>query len=112
VSARVFRSTQLWTGEIEDLQEEQVQKEFSLAAGLKTICALPLLSRDGALGILVFGRRGDNPYTNQEIEFLTRVCSQMAIALENALSYRRILELTEKLAQEKLYLESSARQTF
>jgi formate hydrogenlyase transcriptional activator len=33
----------------------------------------------------------------------------MAIAVENALSYRRISELTDKLAQEKLYLEDEIR---
>jgi len=109
VSVRVFRSTQLWTGNIDDLEEGQVQKEFFLAAGLRTVCVLPLLSRDRALGILVLGRRADNPYTNQEIEFLARVSSQMAIAVENALSYRRISELTDKLAQEKLYLEDEIR---
>jgi formate hydrogenlyase transcriptional activator len=109
VSVRVFRSTQLWTGKIEDLQEGQVQKDFFLAAGLKTVCVLPLLSRDRALGILVLGRRADNPYTRQEIEFLVRVCSQMAIAVDNSLSYRRISELTDKLAQEKLYLEDEIR---
>src|SRR5438270_1413143 len=102
VSVRVFRSTQLWTGKIEDLQEGQVQKEFLLASGLKTVCVLPLLSRDRALGILVLGRRADHPYNYTEIEFLSRVCSQTAIAVENALSYRRISELTDKLAQEKL----------
>src|SRR5947209_1138882 len=109
VSVRVFRSAQLWTGKIEELQEGQVQKEFLLASGLKTVCVLPLLSRDRALGILVLGRRADHPYNNREIEFLSRVCSQTAIAVENALSYRRISELTDKLAQEKLYLEDEIR---
>jgi formate hydrogenlyase transcriptional activator len=108
VPARVFR-TQLWAGKIEDLNEDQVQKEFFLAAGLKTVCVLPLLSRDRALGLLVLGRRADHPYTHPEIEFLARVSSQMAIAVENALSYRRISELTDKLAQEKLYLEDEIR---
>src|SRR6202011_4934972 len=42
VSVRVFRSTQLWTGKIEDLEDGQVQREFFLAAGLKTVCVLPL----------------------------------------------------------------------
>jgi formate hydrogenlyase transcriptional activator len=102
-------STQFWVDKIEDLNEDQVQKEFCFAAGLKTVCVLPLLSRDQALGILVVGRRPDNPYTRAEIEFLVRVSSQMAIAVENALSYRRISELTDKLAQEKLYLEDEIR---
>jgi formate hydrogenlyase transcriptional activator len=108
VPARVFR-TQLWAGKIEDLNEDQVQKEFFLAAGLQTVCVLPLLSRDRALGLLVLGRRADHPYTHPEIEFLARVSSQMAIAVENALSYHRISELTDKLAQEKLYLEDEIR---
>jgi formate hydrogenlyase transcriptional activator len=108
VPARVFPA-QLWTGNIEDLDEDQIYKEFFLAARLKTVCVLPLLSRDQALGVLILGRRADNPYTRPEIEFLVRVSSQMAIAVENALSYRRISELTETLAQEKLYLEDEIR---
>jgi formate hydrogenlyase transcriptional activator len=70
---------------------------------------MPLLSRDQALGVLVLGRRADDPFTSREIEFMARVSSQMAIAVENALSYRRISELTDKLAQEKLYLEDEIR---
>jgi formate hydrogenlyase transcriptional activator len=101
--------TQLWTGKIEDLREDQVQKEFLLSACLKTVSVLPLLSRDRALGILLVGRRADNPYTQDEIQFLVRVSIQTAIAVENALSYRQISELTEKLAQEKLYLEDEIR---
>ena len=108
VPVPAFR-TQLWTGKIQELNEDQIQREFFFAAGLKTVCVLPLLSRDRALGILVLGRRADNPFIQWEIEFLARVSSQMAIAVENALSYRRITELTDKLAQEKLYLEDEIR---
>jgi len=109
VAPRGLLRTQLWAGNIEDLSEDQVQREFFLAACLKTVCVLPLLSRDRALGILVLGRRADDPYSPQEIEFLVRVSSQTAIAVENALSYRKIAELTDKLAQEKLYLEDEIR---
>jgi formate hydrogenlyase transcriptional activator len=38
-----------------------------------------------------------------------QIASQVAIAVENALSYRQISELTNKLAQEKLYLEDEIR---
>jgi formate hydrogenlyase transcriptional activator len=107
--AGVFRSSQLWVGNIEDLHEDQVQKEFLIAAGIQALCVMPLLSRERALGVLMIGRRADDPYSAHEIEFLARVSSQMAIAVENALSYRRISELTDKLAQEKLYLEDEIR---
>ncbi len=38
-----------------------------------------------------------------------RVAGQVAIAIENALAYREIAELKDKLAQEKLYLEAEVR---
>jgi formate hydrogenlyase transcriptional activator len=38
-----------------------------------------------------------------------QVASQVAIAVENALAYGQISELTDKLAQEKLYLEDEIR---
>ena len=38
-----------------------------------------------------------------------RAAGQVAIAIENALAYREIAELKDKLAQEKLYLEEEIR---
>jgi hypothetical protein len=40
-----------------------------------------------------------------ESAFLTLVANQVAIAVENALSYSEIADLKNRLAQEKLYLE-------
>ncbi|HWW17283.1 MAG TPA: sigma 54-interacting transcriptional regulator, partial [Candidatus Saccharimonadales bacterium] len=42
-------------------------------------------------------------------DFLSRASGQIAIAIENALAYREISELKDKLAQEKLYLEEEFR---
>ena len=44
-----------------------------------------------------------------EVEFLSQISGQIAIAVENALAYREISELKDKLAQEKLYLEEEIR---
>jgi formate hydrogenlyase transcriptional activator len=105
---RVFRSRQLWLGKMQGLSETLAGKGF-FPAELKTACVLPLVSRDLALGILVLGKRADEPYTKEDIDFLVQVSNQIAIAVENALSYRQISELTDKLAQEKLYLEDEIR---
>ena len=43
------------------------------------------------------------------IGFLSQVANQVAIAVENALAYRQIADLKDKLAQEKLYLEDEIR---
>jgi len=109
VPSRVFRTGNIWVGKIQDLPEIHTEKNAFLAPGLKTACVLPLLSRKRVLGILVLGRREDDRYIKEDIEFLTQVSNQIAIAVENALSFRQISELTDKLALEKLYLEDEIR---
>ena len=43
------------------------------------------------------------------MEFLVQVANQIAIALQNSLSYRELHEMKERLATEKLYLEDEIR---
>jgi formate hydrogenlyase transcriptional activator len=61
------------------------------------------------LGVLALSRFAPVPFTPDEIDFMTQIARQVAIAVENALAYREIAELKEKLAQEKLYLEDEIR---
>jgi len=77
--------------------------------GLKSGAFLPLISKDRALGVLALSRFAELPFSADEIDFLTKVARQVAIAVENALAYKEIAELKEKLAQEKLYLEDEIR---
>ena len=44
-----------------------------------------------------------------DLDFLSQVAGQVAIAVENALVYGEIAELKDRLAQEKLYLEDEIR---
>jgi formate hydrogenlyase transcriptional activator len=68
-----------------------------------------LVSHDRALGVLGLSRLKANPFSEDDVHFLMQVASQVAIAVENALAYGQISELTDKLAQEKLYLEDEIR---
>ncbi len=77
--------------------------------GLKSGCFLPLISKDRVLGVLALSRFAEIPFASGEIDFLIKIARQVAIAIENALAYREIAELKEKLAQEKLYLEDEIR---
>ena len=70
---------------------------------------LPLSGRNRIVGTLTLFRTRHNPYSQDELEFLTGVCSQIALVLENALACHEISELKDKLAQEKLYLEEEIR---
>jgi formate hydrogenlyase transcriptional activator len=76
---------------------------------LKTLCIAPLVNRGRAIGVLGLARKKDNSFSEHDAEFLTEVAGQVAIAIENALAYREISELKDKLAQEKLYLEEEIR---
>src|SRR5271169_476003 len=95
-----------------DLTSEQLTLHVSTeirAEALKAGCALPLISRGRTLGVLTFGSRTENSIRPEDVDFLLRAAGQLAIAIENALAYREIAELKDKLAQEKLYLEDEIR---
>ncbi|HEY2496318.1 MAG TPA: sigma 54-interacting transcriptional regulator [Candidatus Angelobacter sp.] len=77
--------------------------------GLNSFCDLPLVSRKRMLGVLVVARREENTFDEDQVNFLTQVANQVAIAIENAIAYGEIAELKNKLAQEKLYLEEEIR---
>jgi formate hydrogenlyase transcriptional activator len=77
--------------------------------GLKTLCIAPLINRGSAIGVLCLARKKDNSFGDHDAEFLAEVAGQVAIAIENAIAYREISELKDKLAQEKLYLEEEIR---
>jgi formate hydrogenlyase transcriptional activator len=83
--------------------------QIVLGEGLKTFCIVPLVNRGRALGVLCLARKKENSFSEHDAEFLTEVAGQVAIAIENALAYREISELKDKLAQEKLYLEEEIR---
>jgi formate hydrogenlyase transcriptional activator len=84
---------------------------YRLAAGegFASGCTLPLIGRNRVLGTLGLGRRQAHAFTQDDIEFLMQIASQVAIAVENALAYGQIAELKDRLAQEKLYLEDEIR---
>jgi formate hydrogenlyase transcriptional activator len=83
--------------------------QIAVREGLKSVCCLPLISRNRAIGVLVLGRLRDDAFSQADLSFLTQVANQLALAVENALAYREIRELKEQLSKEKLYLEDELR---
>jgi formate hydrogenlyase transcriptional activator len=67
------------------------------------------VNRGRALGDLMIVRVTEGTFTAEDVDFLSQAAGQIAIAIENALAYREISELKDKLAQEKLYLEEEIR---
>ncbi len=92
-------------------REELAPEAYDLAAaeGVKAACNIPLATHGRAVGILSILRTNETPFSPEDVDFLSRASGQIAIAVENALAYREISELKDKLAQEKLYLEEEIR---
>ncbi|MFN7944113.1 MAG: sigma 54-interacting transcriptional regulator [Blastocatellia bacterium] len=76
-----------------------------VAAGFKSSCHVPLISRDRALGTLDVMSVREDAFSGEDAELLTSIGQQIAIAVDNALAYREIEALKNKVTEEKLYLE-------
>lgn len=76
-----------------------------IAEGIKSTCSIPLTSHGQALGTLSVGSLREAAFNEDDAQVLTQVTNQIAIAVENALAYREIAELKDKLSEEKLYLQ-------
>jgi formate hydrogenlyase transcriptional activator len=102
-----LKSVVICAREREELAAEAY--EIVAAEGIKAICLIPLVNRGRVLGTLSISRTTETPFVPEDVDFLSRASGQIAIAIENALAYREISELKDKLAQEKLYLEEEFR---
>jgi formate hydrogenlyase transcriptional activator len=100
--ARVFRTA-------EPISGSQDIDPMIRAAGVRSLCHIPLVSHNRTLGVLGLARLTPIPFSPKDLEFLRLVANQVAIAVENALAYDEIAELKDRLAQENVYLEDEIR---
>jgi formate hydrogenlyase transcriptional activator len=84
-------------------------KNFLEREGLKSGCAVPLVRGDNILGALSLACFEENAFTDRDVDLLMQVANQAAIAVENALRFRRLNESRKRLAGERLYLEDEIR---
>ena len=95
------------TNDSEELGPEVYQ--VVTAEGLNSHCHIPLVNRGRTVGVLIVASKQANAFTREDVDFLTEASGQIALAIENCFAYREVTDLKEKLAQEKLYLESEIR---
>jgi PAS domain S-box-containing protein len=73
--------------------------------GMRSGCWVPLIHREVAVGVLAAASRAEGAFTAREVEMLVQVADQVAMAVSNAVVFRQIAELRDRLRQEKQYLE-------
>jgi PAS domain S-box-containing protein len=73
--------------------------------GMKSSCTVPLIHHGEAIGALAIATRIPGSIGQREAEMLSQMAEQVAMAVNNAIAFRRIAELRDRLGQEKRYLE-------
>ncbi len=80
-----------------------------VAAGIRSGCWLPLISHGRPIGTLGVASLKEGTCARVNLNLLTQVANQVALALDNAAAFSRIQELNQRLAEEKRYLEGELR---
>src|SRR3984893_2562831 len=107
LTGEVFRSGKLWCGTIQEARQRGMKDVSQARTG--TVCVVPLVSRGHVLGIFGVVKYQENAFSGDDVDFLTQIASQVAIAVENALAFGEIRDLKDQLSKEKLYLEDEIR---
>jgi formate hydrogenlyase transcriptional activator len=110
LAARVFSMDKPMAGRAEDLISTGSQGEQNcLAADFKQGCVLPLASRDQILGILAMGRCENTAYTQDEMEFMSLLSQQVALAIDKAAVCGELRKLRDGSSDGKICLEDRVR---
>jgi len=84
-----------WPSVIEAMQKK----------GVQSFCGFPLTVAGRRLGAIGFCSARKAAYDERDVEFLSHLAQQVAVAVDNALAHEESAQLRDKLAKEKLYLE-------
>jgi formate hydrogenlyase transcriptional activator len=103
---------------LEDLRDDpesfgnsvgRVFYERVMAEGLRSGCDLPLIGRNGVVGVLTALKRSESAFGREDVEFLEQVSRPVAIAVENAMDYEKAIEDRDKETKQRRYLEEEIR---
>ncbi len=85
------------------------QPTHQLKAGINSGCWVPLNCRGEIIGTLFVGSRHNMVFDKRESEVLLQAASQIAATIKIDHGFRRIVQLSGKLKEEKRYLEEELR---
>ena len=64
---------------------------------IQTLCLLPLMSGNTLLGVLKLAQCDEKVFTTTNLKLLRQIAERVSIAIDNALAYREIQRLKERL---------------
>jgi formate hydrogenlyase transcriptional activator len=83
--------------------------QVGAVVGFQSGCFLPLINRHRVLGVLQLARLEEQGFNQDDVDFLSQVADQVAIAVHNALDYRQVTESRARLTEERRYLQDEIR---
>ena len=84
-------------GELEKFVQRSPRLKELLEQGFCTACFVPLKTPRGTVGFLFLGRRDDVAFAAQDLDFLKRVASEMALAVEGSTIQSALVREKERL---------------
>ncbi len=76
-------------------QDPSLPSGQSLPAG--SVMSVPLIFHDRVIGVItLYNKQGEQPFTQDDLQFLTTAASSAAVAVENAAIYKRMEDLASE----------------
>src|SRR6266849_10642357 len=94
---------------VDDLEQESRFPEFVQRVrehGVRSIALVPLTTAQRRLGAMGFGRLTPQRITEAELQFMQRVASQVAVAVDNALNFESSQAYQQQLARQRDRLQA------
>jgi len=92
---------------------DDVERQFPPAVtrplrseSIMSIVHVPLVAPRGPIAAMSLGSRRTNAFSQEDVDILMQVASQIALALDNALAYERLNTSRNHLEEQRVYLES------
>ena len=70
------------------------------------MAVVPLVTASGPLGVITLGSHQPNSHSQEDLDLMAQLSTQIALAVENAVAYGRVTAARDRLDEERLYLES------
>ena len=105
----------LLIGNVQTVVEQlhPVNQQLAKLTKTKALIAVPLKTKDRILGTLIVDRMQEHSLTQDDLELMTTIATQVAISLDNASAYQQIEELNvgleEKVRERTAELEQADR---
>ena len=79
-----------------DDSQWSLARKFYEEHGLRAMCFIPMIWGNRAVGVLNLGCRREDAFSESDIELLTHIAGQVAIAFQNSLNFQRATKATER----------------